>query len=86
MQIFIKGISHRTHTTITTLNDVEETDSTRILYVLINNMFGISQKDYYLQFNKILSFSDDKSLSDCGIVKESTVHLHFRMGDACNIK
>jgi hypothetical protein len=85
MQIFIKGISHRTNTTITTINGIDDTDSTRMLYVIINNMFGISQDIYYLQFKKILSFSD-KTLAEYGIGKESTIHLHFRTGKACNIK
>jgi hypothetical protein len=85
MQIFIKGISLHKNKTITTINDITDTYSTKMFYTIINNMFGISQDIYYLQFKKILSFSD-KTLAEYGIGKESTIHLHFRTGKACNIK
>jgi hypothetical protein len=84
MQIFIKGISLHKNKTITTINDITDTYSTKMLYTIINNMFGISQDEYYLQFKKILSFSNE-TLAECGIGKESTVHLHFRIGKACKI-
>jgi hypothetical protein len=78
MQIFIKGISLRKNKTITTINDIVSTHSVKTLYMIINNMFGISQDDYYLQFKKILPFSDEM-LIDFGIRDESTIHLHFRI-------
>ena len=80
MQIFIKGISRQNGCNIQTINDIEETDSTRILYIILNNMFGIHQKDYYLYNSRILEFSNEKTLSAYGIEKESTIHIHFRMG------
>ena len=54
MQIFIKGISRKKGSSIQTINDMEETDSTRILYIILNNMFGIHQKDFYLYNSRIL--------------------------------
>ena len=35
MQIFIKGISRQKECSIQTINDMEETDSTRILYIIL---------------------------------------------------
>jgi len=82
MQVFIKGISRQKGCNIQTINDIEETDSVRILYIILNNMFGMHQKDYYLYAPKILEFSNEKTLSDYGIGKDSTIHIHFRMASA----
>ena len=40
MQIFIKGISRQKGCNIQTINDMKESDSIRILYIILNNMFG----------------------------------------------
>ena len=79
MQIFIKGISRQKGCSIQTINDMEESDSTRILYIILNNMFGIHQKDYYLYNSRILEFSNEKTLADYKIEKDSTINIHFRM-------
>ena len=87
MQIFIKGISRQNGCNIQTINDIEETDSTRILYIILNNMFGLHQKYYYLYYNsKILEFSNEKTLGNYGIKKDSTINIHFRMGNAGPVK
>jgi hypothetical protein len=86
MQIFIKGISRQKGCNIQTINDIEETDSTRILYIILNNMFGLQQKDYYLHNSKILEFSNKKTLADYEIGKDSTLNIHFRIGNARPVK
>ena len=82
MQIFIKGISRQKGCNIQTINNIEETDSTRILYIILNNMFGLHQKNYYLHNSKILEFSNEKTLADYEIGKDSTINIHFRIGNA----
>ena len=89
MQIFINGISLQKHCSIQTINDLKKTDSTRSLYVILNNMFRIDSEQYYLYKNtKILPVSDEATLQDYNISNASTIQLHFRMGNAgpCIIK
>jgi hypothetical protein len=64
---------------ILTINDIEKTDSIRTIYLIINNMFNISFKDYYLLHSNILRHNTNKTLADYNIVSESTIHIHFRM-------
>ena len=83
MQIFIQGISLQKNSNIQTINDLKKTDSTRSLYVILNNMFRIESEQYYLYKNtKILPVSDETTLKDYNIGKESTIQIHFRMGNA----
>jgi len=86
MQIFIKGISLQKDCNIQTVNDVEKTDPTRKLYTKINNMFNITENHYYLYKGiKILPVSDEKKLEDYNIEQESTINIHFRLGNPVNI-
>ena len=86
MQIFIKGISLQKDCNIQTVNDVEKTDPTRKLYTKINNMFNITENHYYLYKGiKILPVSDGKKLEDYNIEHESTINIHFRLGNPVNI-
>ena len=81
MQIFIRGISIYTTCNTQTINDIETTDSIRTLYLILNNMFNMSFQHYYLHYqSKILDHLTNKKLSDYGIVKESTIEIHFRNG------
>ena len=83
MQVFIKGISTQKYSTIQTINDIKKTDSLRILYVILNNMFNLTTKHYYLYQNtKILPVTDDKTLEDYNIMKDTTIYIHFRLGNA----
>lgn len=80
MQIFIQGISLQKNSTLQTINDLKKTDSTRSLYVILNNMFRIESEQYYLYKNtKILPVSDEATLKDYNIGSASTIQLHFRM-------
>jgi len=80
MQIFIKGISRQSNGTITTINGLEESDTVRTLYLIISNMFNIDTKKYYLYYQKIIKFSEQETLEDYKISKDSTISIHFRMG------
>tara|TARA_B110000977_G_scaffold196179_1_gene276041 strand:- start:131 stop:391 length:261 start_codon:yes stop_codon:yes gene_type:complete len=85
MQLFIRGISLQKDSNIQTINDMKKTDSTRMLYATINNMFDITEDCYYLyQGNKILAVTD-KKLEDYNIGKDSTINIHFRLGKPINI-
>ena len=89
MQIFIQGISLQKNSTLQTINDLKKTDSTRSLYVILNNMFRIESEQYYLYKNtKILPVSDEATLKDYNISNASTIHIHFRIGNTgpCIIK
>ena len=85
MQIFIRGISLQKNCNIQTINDIKKTDSIKMLYTKINNMFNVTEDYYYLyQGNKIFPVSDEK-LEDYNIGKESTINIHFRLGNSINI-
>ena len=86
MQIFIKGISLQKDCNIQTINGIKKTDSIKMLYTKINNMFNVTEDYYYLyQGIKILSVSDEKKLEDYNIEHESTINIHFRLGNPVNI-
>ena len=40
--------------------------------IILNNMFGIHQKDYYLYNSRILEFSNEKTLADFGTLKKNS--------------
>ena len=87
MQIFIHGISLQQNCSIQTINDLKKTDTTRSLYVILNNMFRITSKQYYLYQNtKIIRPSDEITLEDYKIESEATIYIHFRMGNAVPVK
>lgn len=86
MQIFIKGISLQKDCNIQTINGIKKTDSIKMLYTKINNMFNVTEDYYYLyQGIKILPVSDEKKLEDYNIEHESTINIHFRLGNPVNI-
>ena len=85
MQIFIRGISLQKNCNIQTINGIKKTDSIKMLYTKINTMFNISEDYYYLyQCNKVFPASDEQ-LIDYNIYKESTINIHFRLGNPINI-
>lgn len=85
MQIFIRGISLQKNCNIQTINGFKKTDSIKMLYTKINNMFNVTEDYYYLyQGNKVFPVSDEK-LEDYNIGKESTINIHFRLGNPINI-
>ena len=83
MQIFLKNPYDKTNTI-----EIDETDTVRTLYVVINNIQHIPMKYFYLTYGgKVIgpeSFS--MPLVHFDIKKESTLHLHIRStGIPCNI-
>ena len=80
MQIFIRGISIYKTCNTQTINDIENTDSVRTLYLILNNMFRLDFDHYYLHYqSKVLDHKSNKKLEDYNIQKESTIDIHFRL-------
>ena len=64
MQIFIRGISIYKTCNTQTINDIENTDSVRTLYLILNNMFKLNFEHYYLYYqSKILDHKSNKKLT-----------------------
>ena len=83
MQIFLKHAADRTLTL-----DIDETDTIRTLFVLIDNLQKVPIKYFYLTYaGKVIgpeSFS--YTLIHFDIKKESTLHFHLRStGNPCTI-
>tara|TARA_B100000676_G_scaffold89549_1_gene89287 strand:- start:87 stop:350 length:264 start_codon:yes stop_codon:yes gene_type:complete len=86
MQIFIRGISIYKTCNTQTINDIENTDSVRTLYLILNNMFRLNFEHYYLYYqSKILDYKSNKKLADYNIEKESTIDIHFRLNPPVKI-
>lgn len=80
MQLFIRGISIYKTCNTQTINDIENTDSVRTLYLILNNMFRLNFEHYYLYYQgKVLDHKSNKKLADYSIQKESTIDIHFRL-------
>ena len=80
MQIFIRGISFYKPCNTQTINNIENTDTVRTLYLILNNMFNLDFEHYYLHYqSKILDHKTNKKLEDYNIQKESTIDIHFRL-------
>ena len=80
MQIFIRGISIYKTCNTQTINNIENTDTVRTLYLILNNMFNLDFEHYYLHYqSKILDHKTNKKLEDYNIQKESTIDIHFRL-------
>ena len=81
MQIFIRGISMYSTCNTQTINDIENTDSIRTIYLILNNMFHLNFEHYYLHYqSKILDHKTNKKLEDYNIQREATIDIHFRCG------
>jgi len=75
MQIFIRNTGHKTITI-----DIDETDTLRTLFVLINNLYNIPINYFYLTYaGKVLGPENyNISLIHFDIKKEATLNLHYR--------
>ena len=82
MQIFLKN-TNKTHTL-----DIDETDTVRTLYVLVNNLLKLPIKYFYFTYSgKVIGpESFGFTLIHFDIKKEATIHLHIRStGNPCTI-
>ena len=75
MQIFLKNPYNKTHTL-----EIDETDTIRTLFVLINNVVNVPTKFFYLTYSgKVIGpESYANTLLHFDIKKESTLHFHIR--------
>ena len=82
MQIFLKN-TNKTHTL-----DIDETDTVRTLYVLVNNLLKLPIKYFYFTYaGKVIGPESFRfTLVHFDIKKEATLHFHIRStGNACTI-
>ena len=83
MQIFLKNPFNKTHTL-----EIDETDTIRTLFVVINNMVNVPTKFFYLTYSgKVIGpESYTNTLLHFDIKKEATLHFHIRStGNPCTI-
>ncbi len=83
MQIFLKNPFNKTRTL-----EIDETDTIRTLFVLINNIVDIPTNFFYLTYSgKVIGpESYNLTLVHFDIKKEATLHFHIRStGNPCTI-
>ena len=83
MQIFVKNHDNKTITF-----ELEETDTIRTLFVLMNNLKNLPTNFFYFTYGgKVIGpESFGRTLLHFDIKKESTLHVHIRSsGIPCNI-
>ena len=83
MQIFLKNPYDKTNTI-----EIDETDTVRTLYVVINNIVNVPYNFFYLTYGgKVIGpESYSYTLLHFDIKKEATLHFHIRStGNPCNI-
>ena len=75
IKIFLKNPYNKTHTL-----EIDETDTIRTLFVVINNIVDIPTKFFYLTYSgKVIGpESYNHTLVHFDIKKESTLHFHIR--------